>query len=87
MKPLRPNRRIFHMVTSLEVGGSEHQMVEVASRQSARGYLVIVGCLSSKGSFIEVFRRAGICVIEFNPKGCFFVPGHLSVTSVDVVLT
>jgi glycosyltransferase involved in cell wall biosynthesis len=62
------------MVTSLEVGGSEHQMVEVASRQSARGYRVIVGCLSSKGSFIEVFRRAGICVIEFNPKGGLFRP-------------
>jgi glycosyltransferase involved in cell wall biosynthesis len=74
MKQLRPNTRIFHMVNSLEVGGSEHQMVEVASRQNARGYHVIVGCLSSKGAFIEVFRRAGICVIEFNPKGSLFHP-------------
>jgi glycosyltransferase involved in cell wall biosynthesis len=62
------------MVNSLEMGGSEHQMVEVASRQKARGYHVIVGCLSSKGSLIEVLRHAGISVIEFNPKGGLFHP-------------
>lgn len=56
------------------MGGSEHQMVEVASRQKARGYQVIVGCLSSKGSLIEVLRRAGIVVIEFSPKGALFRP-------------
>jgi len=67
-----PTKRIFHMVNSLDMGGSEHQMVEVASRQKARGYQVTVGCLSSKGSLIEVLRYAGISVIEFNPGGAFF---------------
>ncbi len=62
------------MVNSFELGGSEHQMVEVASRQKARGYEVIVGCLSSKGSLIEVLRHAGISVIEFNPRGALFRP-------------
>jgi L-malate glycosyltransferase len=66
--------RIFHMVNSLDMGGSEHQMVEVASRQKVRGYEVIVGCLSSRGSLIEVLKQAGISVIEFNPKGALFRP-------------
>jgi glycosyltransferase involved in cell wall biosynthesis len=66
--------RIFHMVNSLDMGGSEHQMVEVASRQKVRGYQVIVGCLSSKGSLIENLRQSEISVIEFNPKGALFRP-------------
>jgi glycosyltransferase involved in cell wall biosynthesis/serine acetyltransferase len=69
-----PSKRIFHMVNSLDMGGSEHQMAEVASRQKARGYQVSVGCLSSKGSLIEILRHAGISVIEFNPKGTLFRP-------------
>jgi glycosyltransferase involved in cell wall biosynthesis/serine acetyltransferase len=72
--PSKPTARIFHMVNSLEMGGSEHQMVEVASRQSARGYHVIVGCLSSKGPLIEVLKHAGVSVIEFNPKGGLYRP-------------
>ncbi len=66
--------RIFHMVNSLDMGGSEHQMVEVASRQKVRGYQVIVGCLSSKGPLVEVLRHSGISVIEFNPKGALYLP-------------
>jgi len=62
------------MVNSLHVGGSEHQMVEVASRQKARGYQVVAGCLSTEGSLIEILRDAGISVFEFNPKGGLFRP-------------
>ena len=69
-----PTKRIFHMVNSLDMGGSELQMVEVASRQKARGYQVIVGCLSSKGSLIEGLSHSGISVFEFNPQGALFLP-------------
>ena len=75
MKPLRPNRRIFHMVTFLEVGGSEHQMVEVASRQSSERVsrycrmLVVERVPLSRSS-----GAPGICVIEFNPKVWAFRP-------------
>jgi glycosyltransferase involved in cell wall biosynthesis len=68
------NFHIFHMVNSFEVGGSEHQMVEVASRQKANGYEVTVGCLSSKGILNQVLTRAGISIIEFDPKGSLFRP-------------
>ncbi len=79
LEPPKESRvRVFHMVNSFELGGSEHQMVEVASRQKARGYDVIVGCLSSKGSLIEVLRHAGISVIEFNPRGGLFRPRGIS---------
>jgi glycosyltransferase involved in cell wall biosynthesis len=74
MAPNVQTTRVFHMTNSLEMGGSEHQMVEVASRQKAHGYHVVVGCLSSKGPLIEVLRRAGISVIEFNPQGGLLRP-------------
>lgn len=69
-----PKGCVFHMVNSFAVGGSEYQMVEVASRQKAKGYQVVVGCLSSEGPLIEVLRHAGITVVEFNPKGGVFRP-------------
>jgi glycosyltransferase involved in cell wall biosynthesis/serine acetyltransferase len=72
--PSEPNTRVFHMVNSLEMGGSEHQMVEVASRQKAGGYDVTVGCLSARGPLLETLRLAGILVIEFDPKGALFRP-------------
>ena len=72
--PGEPNTRVFHMVNSLEMGGSEHQMVEVASRQKGGGYDVTVGCLSARGPLIEALRLAGISVIEFDPKGALFRP-------------
>jgi L-malate glycosyltransferase len=65
------------MVNSFEMGGSEHQMVEVASRQKQRGYRVVVGCLSSKGPLREILRSAGVSVVEFNPKGSLFRLGGL----------
>jgi L-malate glycosyltransferase len=66
--------RVFHMVNSLDVGGSEHQMVEVVSRQKTRGYCVTVGCLSSKGCLADTLKDSGISVFEFNPRGGLFRP-------------
>ena len=72
--PSQANTRIFHMVNSLEMGGSEHQMVEVASRQKAGGHDVAVGCLSAQGPLMEALGLAGISVTEFDPKGALFRP-------------
>lgn len=69
--------RVFHMVNSLDMGGSEHQMVEVALRQRAAGHHVVVGCLSLKGPLLAVLRQAGVTVVEFNPKGGFFRPSGI----------
>jgi L-malate glycosyltransferase len=72
-----PSLRIFHMVNSFEVGGSEHQMVEVAARQKARGHHILVGCLSSQGPLLRTLEQAGISVVEFNPRGGMFRPRGL----------
>jgi serine O-acetyltransferase len=58
----RPQLRVFHMANSLETGGSEHQMVEIACRQKARGQEITVGCLSRKGPLLDVLAQAGIGV-------------------------
>src|SRR5215813_8579691 len=65
-------RRIVHMVNSFEMGGSEHQMVEVARRQCAQGHRVVVGCLANRGPLMEIVRQAGIPVFEFDPGGGLF---------------
>lgn len=65
----RPQLRVFHMANSLETGGSEHQMMEIACRQKARGQEITVGCLSRKGPLLDVLAQAGIGVSEFNPEG------------------
>ena len=65
------------MVNSLEMGGSEHQMVEVARRQSSRGHRVTVACLTTSGPLLEVLRQGGIAVVEFNPHGGLFRPQGL----------
>jgi glycosyltransferase involved in cell wall biosynthesis len=70
----RHNLCVFHFVNSLEMGGSEHQMVEVAIRQKTRGHRVTVGCLSAAGPLLEVLQNAGISVNEFNPQGGLLNP-------------
>jgi L-malate glycosyltransferase len=69
-----PLLRVFHMAGSLEMGGSEHQMVEIACRQKARGYEIAVGCLSQKGALLSALGQAGITVTEFSPNGGLFSP-------------
>ena len=73
-----PSRlRVFHLVNSLEIGGSEQQMVEVACRQKARGQEITAGCLSRKGPLLAVLEQAGIKVAEFSPGGGLFRPAGI----------
>jgi L-malate glycosyltransferase len=65
------------MVNSLEMGGSEHQTVEVACRQNAKGYRVSVACLSARGPLLKILQSAEIAVAEFNPGGGFLRPQAL----------
>ncbi len=60
--------RVFYMVDSLNVGGTESQMVKVACRLKAAGYRVTVGCLRAQGPLLEVLRDAGIQVVGFPPR-------------------
>jgi glycosyltransferase involved in cell wall biosynthesis/serine acetyltransferase len=66
--------RILHLVNSFAVGGSESQAVELACRQKANGFQVIVGSLSLEGPLRARLNQSGVEVVEFNPKGSFFRP-------------
>jgi L-malate glycosyltransferase len=60
-------RRVLHVIDSLDVGGTESQMVEVARRLDPRFYDVTVATLRAGGPLTKVLEDAGIRIIEF-PK-------------------
>jgi len=62
-------RRVFLMVESFNMGGSEHQLVELAQRMHSSRYQVTVGCLRAEGPLLEELKRAAIPVVEFRSKG------------------
>src|SRR5579863_1895631 len=62
-------RRVFYLVDSLDVGGTETQAVELALRIGTMGYEVTLGCLRAKGPLREKLRGSPVAVVEFNPRG------------------
>jgi glycosyltransferase involved in cell wall biosynthesis len=63
--------RVFHLVTALNIGGTENQMVQAALRQHKLGYQVTVGCLRAEGPLLPVLKEAGIPVVEFRKRKTF----------------
>lgn len=61
----RAVRRVFHLIDSFNVGGTETQAVELARRLPAAGYEVVVGCLKREGPLEERLQGSGIPVKEF----------------------
>jgi L-malate glycosyltransferase len=61
--------RIFAMINTLDVGGSESQFAAVATRLVSRGHSVTVGCLKKQGIHVQSLQSAGIPVVEFSPEG------------------
>src|SRR5580698_4842751 len=64
-----PPRRVFFLVDSLEVGGSESQAVELALRLPRARYIVTLGCLRMQGPLLTRLQGSGISVVEFHPRG------------------
>jgi glycosyltransferase involved in cell wall biosynthesis len=64
----RSARRVFYLVDSLDVGGTETQAVELALRIGAIGYEVTLGCLRSGGPLRERLRGSPVAVVEFHPQ-------------------
>ena len=65
----RPPRKVFFLVDSLEIGGSESQAVELALRLPPARYTVTVGCLRMQGPLLTRLHGSGIPVMEFHPRG------------------
>lgn len=61
--------RVLLFVQSLELGGSENQCVEVASRLAKSGYSVTIGCLDGSGPLSSRAREIGVSLVVFPARG------------------
>src|SRR5260370_7665680 len=62
-------RRVFFLVDSLNVGGTETQAVELATRLNPQRYEVTLGCLRARGPLLEKLAGSPASVREFVPRG------------------
>lgn len=76
MKDAPPERRgilaalrVLYMGDTLNVGGTENQMVQVARRLKRRGAYIRVGCLGARGSLLRALQDEEIPVTEFPVHG------------------
>jgi len=72
-KPAVPDvqarRRVFYLLDSLNVGGTETQAVELALRLDPGRYDVTLGCLRAQGPLLERLRGSAVRIEEFHPNG------------------
>jgi Glycosyltransferase Family 4 len=88
-------RRVFRLIDSFNVGGTESQAVELARRLPAAGYEVTVSCLKREVRSKIAFRAFGIPIRQFRlPSGIDSPSGlrqllHMSwfLRSIDIVHT
>jgi glycosyltransferase involved in cell wall biosynthesis len=64
-------RKVFFLLDSLNVGGTETQAVELAIRLDSERYAVTLGCLRARGPLLERLAGSAVSVCEFYPKGGF----------------
>lgn len=62
-------RRVFFLLDSLHVGGTETQAVELARRLDPTRYQVTLGCLRVRGPLLERLRGSAVSVMECYPSG------------------
>src|SRR5438445_11628709 len=63
-------RKVFFLVDSFNVGGTESQAVELARRMDPAAYDLTVGCLKKEGPLLDRLQKSSIQVIEFYHQGC-----------------
>jgi glycosyltransferase involved in cell wall biosynthesis len=73
----RARRKIFYLVDSLNVGGTETQAVELALRIQAAGYDVTLGCLRAQGPLLQRLEGSPVVVREFRPEGGIDTPAGI----------
>ena len=67
--PAGRRRKVFYLVDSLNVGGTETQAVELALRLPVSEYEIMMGCLRAEGPLLEKLRGSAVSVREFHPSG------------------
>lgn len=64
-------RKVFFLLDSLNIGGTEVQAVELATRLNPELYDVTLGCLSARGPLLDRLKGSSVSIREFYPKGGF----------------
>lgn len=67
--PIVARRKVFFLLDSLNVGGTETQAVELATRLDPERYDVTLGCLRARGPLLEKLAGTAVSVREFYPHG------------------
>ncbi|HEY1678890.1 MAG TPA: glycosyltransferase [Candidatus Sulfotelmatobacter sp.] len=62
-------RKIFFLLDSLNLGGTETQAVELATRLSPKRYEVTFGCLKATGPLRDRLDEHAVAIHEFYPAG------------------
>lgn len=62
-------RKVFHLVDSFNVGGTETQAVELALRMPSSTYAITLGVLLAQGPLLERLKGSTVHVEEFHPRG------------------
>src|SRR5262249_61790646 len=68
-------RRVFHLLDSLNVGVTETQAVELALRMASADYATTMGCLHAQGPLLDKLKGSPVQVREFRPRGGLDSPG------------
>jgi glycosyltransferase involved in cell wall biosynthesis len=72
----RDKRRVFFLLDSFNVGGTETQAVELARRLDPARYQITLGCLKREGPLLAKLQGTPVEVVEFHPgKGMDSVGG------------
>src|SRR6202008_4429602 len=75
--PAARRRKVFFLLDSLNVGGTETQAVELARRLDPVRYDVTLGCLRARGPLLKKLTGSAVYLREFYPKGGFDSPGGI----------
>jgi glycosyltransferase involved in cell wall biosynthesis len=65
----QPRRRVFFLLDSFMIGGTETQAVELARRLPALNYQVTLGCLRMEGPLVERLSGTAVRVIKVELGG------------------
>ena len=65
----RNPRRVFFLLDSFNVGGTETQAVELARRLDPVQYKVTLGYIKPEGPLVERLRDTAVSLVQFRPKG------------------
>src|SRR5262249_31975644 len=63
-----PMMRVMYLVDTLNIGGTENQVVQAAIALHSAGYALTVGCLRAEGALLPRLQEANIPVVEFRKE-------------------